>query len=57
MKIISCHHNDRLAGYFGIKNIFKLVACKYYWLTVGDNIKAYIKRISGIVSNKAQVLQ
>lgn len=30
IKIINCHHNDFLAGYFSIKRTRKLVAYKYY---------------------------
>lgn len=30
-KIISCYHNNLLAGYFGIDKSKKLVARKYFW--------------------------
>ncbi len=32
LELISRHHDDLLASYFGIEKICKLIARKYYWL-------------------------
>ncbi len=37
------HHNDLLAGHFGIEKTQKLIARKYYWPTLRQDIKAYVK--------------
>ena len=42
-KLISRHHNNVLASHFRIKKIQKLIARKYYWLTLQRNVKTYIK--------------
>lgn len=41
-KLISSHHDDLLAGHFGINKIQELIAWKYYWPTLCHNIEAYI---------------
>ncbi len=33
-ELISRHHNDPLAGYFGIEKTLELIARKYYWPTL-----------------------
>ena len=43
MELISRHHNNSLAGYFGIKKTCELLGWKYYWLTLRHNVKAYVK--------------
>ena len=52
-ELISRHHNNLLAGYFGIEKTYKLLAQKYYWLTLRHNIKAYIKGINICLAFKA----
>lgn len=42
-EIISCHHDNILAGYFNIKKTCELVARKYYWLIFCDNVEAYVE--------------
>ncbi len=34
LELISRHHNDPLAGHFGIEKTCKLIARKYYWPTL-----------------------
>lgn len=43
-KLINRHHNDLLADHFGIHKNRKLVAGKYYWLTLYTNIEVYVWR-------------
>ena len=43
IKLISCHHNDPLAGHFKIDKIQDLFARKYFWPMLWYNIEAYIK--------------
>ena len=42
-ELISRHHNNPLAGHFGIKKTCKLLAQKYYWPTFRHNVKVYVK--------------
>lgn len=42
-KLISCHYNNPLAGYFEIDRTCKLIARKYYQLTLYQNVEAYVK--------------
>ncbi len=42
-ELINRHYNDPLVGHFGIKKTCKLIARKYYWLTLWRDIKVYIK--------------
>ena len=42
-KVISKHHDNLLAGHFGIKKTQELVARKYYWLTLCHNVKDYMR--------------
>ncbi len=41
-KLISRHHNDPLAGHFGIDKTRELIAQKYYWLTLRRDVEAYV---------------
>lgn len=43
LKIIDYYYNDLLAGHFKIGKIIKLVAKKYFWLNLDQDIKADIK--------------
>ena len=52
-KLISHHHNNSLAGYFGIKMTPKLLAQKYYWSTLRHNVKAYVKGCDVCLTSKA----
>ena len=42
-ELISRHHNNLLAGHFGIEKTQKLVARKYYWSTFCHDVKYYVK--------------
>ncbi len=41
-KLISRHHDDPLAGHFGIDKTRELIAQKYYWPTLRRDVEAYI---------------
>ena len=43
IKFISRHHDDPLAGRFGIEKTYELLARKYFWPSLQHNIKAYVK--------------
>ena len=42
-EVISCHHDDPLAGHFGIDKTRELVGRKYYWPCLRRNVKSYIQ--------------
>ncbi len=42
-ELISRHHDDLLAGHFSIEKTCKLIARKYYWPTVQQDVEAYVK--------------
>ena len=42
-KLISCHHNDSLAGHFGINKTRKLIGRKYYWPSLRKDVEDYVK--------------
>ena len=42
-ELISSHHDNPLANYFGIEKFCKLLAQKYYWPILRHNVKAYVK--------------
>lgn len=50
--LISRHHDDLLTDYFGIKKTQKLIAQKYYWLTLKANIESYVKRCNFCLPSK-----
>ena len=52
-KLISRHHDNRLASHFGIEKICKLLAQKYYWPTLRHNVKAYVKSCNVCLASKA----
>ncbi len=41
-ELISRHHDDPLAGHFGIDKTRELIARKYYWPTFSRNVEAYM---------------
>ena len=41
-KLISKHHDNFLAGHFGINKIQELITSKYYLLTLCCNFEAYV---------------
>ena len=52
-ELISRHHDDFLAGHFGIKKTCKLLAQKYYWPTLRHNVEAYVKGCDVCLASKA----
>ncbi len=42
-ELISRHHDDLLAGHFGIKKTWELIAKKHYWPTLRQDVKVYVK--------------
>ena len=42
-ELISRHHDNPLAGHFGIKKTRKLIARKYYWPTLRRDVKDYVR--------------
>ncbi len=50
--LISRHHNDPLAGHFGIKKTRELIARKYYWPTLQRDVEAYIKGCDVCLASK-----
>ena len=53
LKLISRHHDDPPAGHFGIKKTWELIAKKYYWPTLQQDIGAYIKGCNVCLALKA----
>ena len=41
-EILKQHHDDVLAGHFGIERTLELVARKYYWISMIKDVKAYV---------------
>ena len=53
IELISRHHNDPLAGHFGIEKIRELIARKYYWPTLRCDVKDYVKGCDVCLASKA----
>ena len=53
MKLISRYHDNPLAGHFGIEKTRELVARKYYWPTLCNDIEAYMKGCDVCLAPKA----
>ena len=51
-ELISRHHNDPLAGHFGIERTRELVTWKYYWPTLRADIEVYVKRYDIWIASK-----
>ena len=52
-ELISRHHDDPLAGHFGIDKTRELIARKYYWPTLRQDIEAYVKGCDVCLASKA----
>ena len=52
-EIINRHHDDLLAGYFGIEKTRELVARIYYWPTLQADINIYVKEYDICLASKA----
>ena len=51
--LISSHHNNPLAGHFGIKKTYKFLTPKYYWPTFYHDVKVSVKDCDVCLSSKA----
>ena len=52
-EVISRHHNDPLAGHFGIDKTRELVGRKYYWPSLRKDDKNYIRGCDVCLASKA----
>ncbi len=52
-ELISRHYDNLLAGHFGIEKTRKLIARKYYWLTLQQDVEAYVKGCDVCLASKA----
>ena len=52
-ELISRHHDDPLAGHFGIDKTKDLVGRKYYWPSLQKDIEAYVKGCDVCLGSKA----
>lgn len=52
IKLISCHHDNLLTGYFGIEKTWELITRKYYWQILCHNVGAYVKSCDICLASK-----
>ena len=52
-EVISCHHDDPLAGHFGIAKTRELVSRKYYWPSIRRDVKSYVRGCDVCLASKA----
>ena len=52
-EFISRYHDNSLAGHFGIDKTRKLIAMKYYWPTLRQDVEAYVKGCDVCLASKA----
>ena len=52
-ELIGSHHNDPLAGHFGIKKIYERLAEKYFWPSMRHDVEAYVKSCDVCLVSKA----
>ena len=53
MELISRHHDDPLAGDFGIKKTRELLFRKYYWPTLRRDVEDYVRGCNVCLASKA----
>ena len=51
-EVISRHHDDLLAGYFGIDKTRELVGRKYYWQSLKKDVKNYVRGCDVCLTSK-----
>ena len=51
-EVISCHHDDPLAGHFGIDKTRELVGRKYYWPSLKKDFKSYVRGCDVCLASK-----
>ena len=52
-ELISRHHDDPLAGHFGIDKTRELIGRKYYWPSLRKDVEAYVKGCNVCLASKA----
>ena len=52
-ELISQHHDNSLAGHFGINKTRELIGRKYYWLSLRKDVEAYVKGCNICLASKA----
>ena len=52
-KLIKQHYNNPLVGDFGIDNTQEVIAKKYYWLTLRQDVEVYVKSCNLCLASKA----
>ena len=52
-ELISRHHDDPLAGHFGIEKTCELLARKYFWPSLRHDVEAYVKGCDVCLASKA----
>ena len=52
-KVISRHHNDLLAGHFGIDKTRELIGRKYYWPSLRRDVESYVRGCDVCLASKA----
>ena len=52
-ELISRHHDDPLAGHFGIDKTRELIGRKYYWPSLRKDVEAYVKGCDVCLALKA----
>ena len=52
-ELISRHHDDSLAGHFGIKKTRELLSRKYYWPTLRRDVDDYVRGCDVCLASKA----
>ena len=52
-EVITQHHNDLLAGHFGIDKTRELIGRKYYWPSLKKDVESYIKSCNICLALKA----
>ena len=52
-ELISRHHNDPLAGHFGIDKTRELVGRKYYWPSMRKDVENYVRGCDVCLASKA----
>ena len=51
-EVISRHHDDLLAGHFGIDKTRELVGRKYYWLSLRRDVESYVRGCNVCLTSK-----
>ena len=52
-ELISRHHDDPLAGHFGIDKTRELIGRKYYWPSLRKDVEAYVRGCDVCLASKA----